>query len=281
MADTARFDWNSDEDGFFETVLHMESEGAGGGTDESRARLMQKYGIRDRSHWQDVKQAVYQSLTGKYGSFEEVSQREMNFRMGQVERQMQANVAAQTAGGGMAPVEGVTLEAWAAINAAIVSGANLDDLLKGSGIERARWDRAKGEWEGRMARDTTFAIAQVYGAAFQNASKGKYGEHAREANAARTENRELRMQPPVSLEEYWEILYEQAYAAKQGRDPGQALKAMGLSIVDWTDLSTFMGYHLMRTWAANQKSYQDTMKHVEGKLATKYPGVKADVSVAY
>ena len=34
-------------------------------------------------------------------------------------------------------------------------GASLDDLLKGAGVDRARWDRAKGEWEARMARDTT------------------------------------------------------------------------------------------------------------------------------
>lgn len=132
-----------------------------------------------------------------------------------------------------------------------------------------------------MARDTTFVISQVYGNAFQNASKGKYAEYAKEANAARAANRDLAMKPPMSLEEYWGILYEQAYGAKQGKDPTETLKSMGLTPVDWCDLSAFMGYHITRTYMLNVKSYQATMKSVEDKYAAKYPGVKADVDIAF
>src|SRR5579863_6530875 len=53
--DLAGFDPENDEEAFFHAVLHMESEGQFGGTDESRAEIMQKYGIRDRSHWHTVK----------------------------------------------------------------------------------------------------------------------------------------------------------------------------------------------------------------------------------
>src|SRR5207302_422703 len=142
------------------------------------------------------------------GTSEEVSQREMNCRSGQMQRHMQQQVAKAASGGGFAPVEGVTLEAWAAINAAIIAGASHEDLLKGAGIPPDRWQRVGAEWNARMARDTTFAIAQVYGNAFQAASQGRFGAHAREAAAARAGNRELAMPLPMPYEQYYEILIE-------------------------------------------------------------------------
>jgi hypothetical protein len=278
--DLAGFD-PRDEDAFFDAVLHMESEGQFGGTDESRAEIAARFGIRDRGHWLHVKESVYAVLAQHHGSIDEVMQRELNWRSGQMQRHMQGQVAKAAAGGGFTPVEGVALEAWAAINAAIASGAHHEDLLKGAGIDQARWDRVSGEWNARMARDTTFAIATVYGNAFQAASQGKYGNYAREANAARAANRELALEPPLSYEQYYEIMYEQAYAAKQGKDPVEALRSCGLTIVDWTDLGTFMGYHFHRTAARNWQSYQDIHKRVEAKLAAKYPGLQADVDIAF
>jgi hypothetical protein len=279
--DMAGFDPENDENGFFNAVLHMESEGEQGGTDASRAEIMARYGIRDRSHWQDVKAAVYHTLAHKHGSSDRAMQSEMNWRMGETQRRMQSKQAAKAASGELAPVEGISLEAWAAFNASIVGGANYEDLLKGAGVDKPRWDRVNAEWNARMARDTTFAIATIYGNAFQAASKGKYGDLAREANAARAANRELNMPPPMSEEAYAEILYEQAYAAKQGKDPVQALKSLGLTIVDWTDLSSYMGYHYHRTAMLHHEAYVAAYKRAEAKVAAKYPGVKADVDIAF
>ncbi|MEJ7603138.1 MAG: hypothetical protein WKG01_34945 [Kofleriaceae bacterium] len=278
--DVAGFD-PDDEDSFFNAVLHMESEGQFGGTDESRAEIQQRFGIRDRGHWHTVKASVYALLIRKYGSMEEVGQQEINWRSGQMQRHMQGQISKAQAGGGFKPVEGVSLEAWAAINASIVSGANPEDLLTGAGIDRARWERVSAEWNAAMARDTTFAITTIYGNAFQAASKGKYGDYAREATAARAANRELAMEPPVSLEQYWEIMYEQSYAAKQGTDPVAALKSCGLSIVDWTDLGTFMGYFFHRTGVRHHAEYEVIHKRVEAKYAAKHPGVTADVAIAF
>jgi hypothetical protein len=278
--DVAGFD-PDDEESFFNAVLHMESEGEFGGTDESRAQIMEQFGIRDRSHWQTVKESVYSLLIQKHGSMEVVGQRESNWRMGQMQNRMQANVAKKAASGEMNPVEGISLEDWAAKNAAIVSGANLDDLLKGAGVDRARWDRVNAEWNARMSRDTTFAIATTYGNAFQAASKGKYAAYAKEANAARAENRDLKMEMPVTHEQYWEIMYEQSYAAKQGQDPVAALKNMGLTIVDWVDLSSFVGYHFERTHSLHQKEYEEIHKRVAAKFEAKYPGVKPDVDIQF
>ena len=65
--DLAGFD-PEDEQAFFNAVLHMESEGQFGGTDESRAEIMQQRGIRDRTHCQVVKESVYALLIRKYGA---------------------------------------------------------------------------------------------------------------------------------------------------------------------------------------------------------------------
>ena len=278
--DCAGFDPDNDEESFFHAVLHMESEGQFGGTDESRAEIQQKFGIRDRSHWQTVKESCYSTLAQKYGS-NEVSQREMNWRQGEMQKHMTGQVAKAQAGGGFAPVEGVSLEAWAALNAAIVSGGNWEDLLKGARIDKARWERVSAEWNARMARDTTFAITTVYGNAFQAASKGKFGDYAREATAARAANRDLSMAPPMTYEQYYEILMEQAYAAKQGKDPVEALKGCGLTIVDWTDLGSFMGYLFNRDAQRNWPEYEAIHKRVEAKYAAKYPGVKTDLDIAF
>src|SRR5262245_58056823 len=77
--DLAGFNPNTDEENFYRAVLHMESEGQFGGTDESRAEIMARYGIRDRSHWHTVKESYYSILAQRFGG-NEVSQREMNWR---------------------------------------------------------------------------------------------------------------------------------------------------------------------------------------------------------
>lgn len=278
--DTAGFN-PDDEDSFFNAVLHMESEGMHGGTDESRAEIMARFGIRDRSHWQTVKDSVYSLLARKHGSFEEVSQREVNWRMGQMQRHQQAHTARAAASGELNPVEGISLEKWAAMNAAIVSGASLEDLLKSNGLDQGKWERASAEWNARMARDTTFAITTVYGNAFQAASQGKYGNYAREANAARAANRELAMEPPMTIEQYWEILYEQDYGSKQGKNPVEVLKSCNLTIVDWTDLSSFMGYYMNRTVTRNHQQFNAMHERVKAKFAAKYPGVVSDVDIKF
>ncbi|HEY4055183.1 MAG TPA: hypothetical protein VGM39_01200 [Kofleriaceae bacterium] len=279
--DVAGFDPANDEETFFNAVLHMESEGQFGGTDESRAEIMSRFGIHDRSHWQTVKDSCYGILVQKYGSGDEVGQREMNWRMGQMQQQQQQQVQKMAAGGGFTPVEGISLEAWGAMNAAIVGGANWEDVIKGAGIDKPRWDRINAEWNARMARDTTFAIAQVYGAAFQAASQGKYNQYAKEAAAARAANRELSMQAPLTWDQFFDLVFEQKYAAAAGQDPVATLKSQGLTIVDWTDVSTFMGYHIHRNGVRDHALLETASKGAEARAKAKFPSagaIDADIS---
>ncbi len=280
--DTAGFDPENDEDAFFRAVQHMESEGLMGGTDESRAEIMETYGIHDRLHWQGVRDICYEVLGHKYGSIENAMQREANYRQTVTQQYMGNQVAAKAASGEMAPVAGISLESWAATNAALISGANLTDMLRGQGVSQAAWQEASAEWNARMARDTTFAIATVYGAAFQNASKGKYGDLAREATAARTENRDLKLPLPMTIEKYFELICENSIACKQGTDPQAALKALGLTVVDWTDLGVFMGYHIERGHMSVYKGKTgEIMDAVQKQVEARHPGAKADVDISF
>lgn len=279
--DTAGFDWQNNEASFFDAIAIMDSEGHGGGTDEEREEIMSRFEIRDRRHWQQVRDSVHHMLAQKHGSMETVMQLQMNAAQVRMQRAMQGNIAARANSGEMAPVEGVSLEKWAAINAAIVQGNALEDLLKGNGIDPARWDRARTEWEARMSRDTTFAIAQVYGAAFQAASNSRFSDYAKEANAARAANSDVQSAPPMSVGQYFELLYGQDAAAKQGIDPQAALKAQGLSIVDWVDLSTYMGYVIHRTWGHNHVAYQAEIKAAEAKVLAQNPGVQLDTDIQF
>jgi hypothetical protein len=276
--DVAGFDPDNDEEAFFNAVLHMESEGMFGGTDESRAEIMARHGIRDRSHWQTVKESCYHVLARRYGSIEEAMQQEMNWRSGQMQRHMMQQQQQAAAGGKFDPVEGVTLEAWAALNAAIVGGGNAEDLIKGAGMDMAKWQRVSAEWNAAMARDTTFAITTVYGNAFQAASQGKYASFAREAQAARAANRDLSLAPPMPYEQYYRIMLEQAYGAKQGKDPVQTLKSSGLTIVDWTDLGAFYGYMLNRDAVRNWDTYNAIHQKLDTEFKAKNPGVDVDIA---
>ncbi len=283
--DLAGFNPAQDEDAFFEAILYIESEGMIAPNfyikEEDHERVMKKYGVRNSSHWRTVRDSCYQVLYGKYGSDGEVHQREMNFRQGLTNRGMAANKAAKARTGDLAPVEGITLEQWAATNAAIFQGAKTEDLLRGAAIDLQRWLRVSAEWNARMARDTTFTVAQIYGDAFQAASTGKYAAYAKEATAARDANRDVTMAPPITLEEYWRAMHEQGYGAQLGEDPVETLKKLGLTVADWCDLSAFMGYHLQRTWGRNQEAYTKMMKAMELEYKAKHPGIKADLDISF
>ena len=85
----------------------------------------------------------------------------------------------------------------------------------------------------------------------------------------------------MPYEQYYDILIDQAYASKQGKDPVESLKSRGLTIVDWTDLGTYMGYLFNRDAVRNWSQYEEIHKRVEAKYAAANPGVKPDVDITF
>jgi len=157
------------------------------------------------------------------------------------------------AGGALQPVEGISCEKWAHINAALANGqgANFDTLLANAGMDRPKWDRVNAEWLARMTTDTTMAIANVYGAAFSGSSgQGQFSKHA--AHAAKVGVGGDLSDEPIPYERYCEIEAAMGCASDRGEDVNQVLAQFGMNAVDLGALSAFwskktqqdaMGYH--------------------------------------
>ena len=193
-----------------------------------------------------------------------------------MQRHMQQQVEDAGRAGGFEPVEGVSLEAWAAINASIVSGANHEDLLKGAGIDKAplgprvgRVERAHGARHHVRDHD---GLRQRVPGRVDRASSATY---ATEAAAARAANRDLADgAADVVRAVLRRCCIEQAYAAKQGKDPVESLKSSGLTIVDWTDLGTYMGYFFHRDAVAPDQ-YEAIHKRRRGEVRREVSGREA------
>lgn len=183
----------------------------------------------------------------------------LEFRLGSIAREkIMANKAGAMSGtgGALSPVEGVSCEQWAQLNAALASGGggNFDQLLAGAGMDRPKWDRVNAEWLARMTTDTSMAIANVYGAAFAGGGYGQFSAqagHAAQAGVGGDLSNE-----PVSFERYCEIEAAMGCASDRGEDVNQLLGQFGISAMEWGQIGMFwskkmmqdaMGYHRLYT----------------------------------
>jgi len=183
----------------------------------------------------------------------------LEFRMGGVarEKMMMATAGAmRTGGGALEPVEGVTCEQWAQINAQIAhgGGANFVQILASAGLDQPKWDRVKTEWMNRMSTDRTGAIATVYGQAFTGGGQGQFSAQA--AQAARAGVGGDLGAEPVSFERYCEIEAAMGCASDRGEDVTQLLRSFGISAMEWGQIGMYwskkiqqdaMGYHKLHT----------------------------------
>ncbi len=154
------------------------------------------------------------------------------------------------AGGALEPVEGISCEDWAMVNAKIASGGKLEDSIKLIGIDLAKWDRVNNEWLTRMSNDISGTISNVYAKAFSSSSSGNLGGTA----AINEQN--------FPYEKYVEIFVAQEKLNAQGKDAQQILASFGLTVVDWSNASAF--------WF--QKFHENTEKyyHEEQRLRKIY-----------
>lgn len=159
-------------------------------------------------------------------------------------------------GGLLEPVEGISCEEWAKVSAGIASGKSLDDLLKIAGMDNAKWDRINGEWQTRMANDTTFVIAQVYGNAFNASATGNLGSK----NDINEEN--------FPFEKYVEISVAQDKLTAQGKDPQEVLGLFGLTVTDWSNASAFWSNKMNQNMEHYHQEYTRLQKIYEEKYKT-------------
>ncbi|EZH73038.1 hypothetical protein ATO12_18660 [Aquimarina atlantica] len=152
-----------------------------------------------------------------------------------LDAQMDAHIEAAEAGGLLDPINGIDMETWAAANAKIAGGMDLEEVLKVVGTEKPIWDEVSAEWTARMSQDTTFAISKVYGDAFMNSNIGKF------ANAENNQESETGSSAGNNdiyedFELYVKVMCHQNMGATQGKDAASILQEYGLTVTDWSSV---------------------------------------------
>ena len=153
-------------------------------------------------------------------------------------------------GSNLEPVEGVSLEQWAGVNAKLTSGTSTEDAIKSIGIDMPKWDRVNNEWLSRMKNDTSFTIATKYAAAFNTTASGNLGEGLK-VNAE-----------SIPFEKYVESLVAQDVLGKQGRDAQDVLKDFGMTVADYSNVSSYWSGKMMSDFslAAKMSSLMEQYK---------------------
>ncbi len=187
-------------------------------------------------------------------------------QMAQLKQQMDTNIAAKREGGELDPIQGVSIEDWAAANAKMVSGTTIDEILGVLQIEKPAWDEINAEWNARMSRDASATIATVYGNAFQNPNIGRFAGVG-SAPAAGAGGGE-----PCDFETWVKVGVHMNKATEQGLDPQTILASHGMGLNDWSAAGAYWSVEFTK----NAAKYFD----LETKLRAKYEKEYAGGSIA-
>ena len=146
----------------------------------------------------------------------------------------------------LAPIEGITVETYAACAAKQAAGLDQNSflqLLAQYGMDMAMWDRVSGGWMTRMSQDTTATIATIYSKAFAGAGQGQYGAAAAATADANSgigvmTGQAAGGQEPVPFEKLCEIQGAQTAWANTGKDVNAMLQQVfGITALDWSSMS--------------------------------------------
>jgi hypothetical protein len=236
--------------------------------DPEEVLLIRVYGFRDGGHWEAFRNwgvASWAAHVGRHPG-------DLESQLGGVarERIMREKAGAMTGrgagGGGLDPVEGVTLEQWARMQAALAGGGDTDQLIAQARIDRPRWDRVSAEWLQRMSTDTTHAISTAYGNAFAGAAQGQYGAQAAQAAAVGVGGNVGA--EPISLERFVEVQEAMGAAASRGYDANAVLAHFGMSALDWSNAGMFWSKRIQQ----EPMRYQELFTEYSDLYRAKYAG---------
>jgi len=189
------------------------------------------------------------------------------FRMGGIarERIMAEKAGAMSGdGGALSPVEGISLEAWAQIQAQVASGVDHLPLIAAAGMDTPMWDRVSAEWNARMSSDTTATVATAYGNAFAGGGVGQFGGAAAQA-ASQGIGGDVGAEP-VPFETFVEVGVAQSAASDRGEDVHAVLASFGMTAVDWSNI----GMYWNKRMAQEATKYHRLYSEYSDKYAAKY-----------
>ncbi len=206
----------------------------------------------------------------------EMLQHTIQARMRQQARKAQANVAADSSL--LAPVEGITVEVYAACAAAAAQGLSQDEftaLIGSHGMDHVMWDRVNAEWTDRMSKDATMTIVQIYGNAFQSSGQGQFGGAAQSAAATRTAapggGGAAAGEEPVPFDRLCEIQGAMSAWSATGQDVNAMLKEVfDINALAWSNMSSWWMTKMMAdmslfdTYNAQTEHYEAQYKAAAG-----------------
>jgi hypothetical protein len=235
--------------------------------DPEEVLLIRVFGFRDGGHWEAFRAWGVTS----WASSVRQNPTDLHSRMTGIarERMMRERAGAMTGQGGgglLDPVEGVTLEQWAQMQAALAGGADIDQLIAQARMDRPKWDRVSAEWMQRMSTDTTFTITTAYGNAFTGAAQGQYGAQAARATAAGVGG-DLGGEP-ISFERFVEIQEAMSAGHRRGQDANAVLAHFGMSALDWSNVGMFWSKRMQQ----EAMKYHELYTHYSELYRAKYAG---------
>lgn len=155
------------------------------------------------------------------------------------------------------PFEGISLEQWAGVNAKMASGTAIEEAIKDIGADMPKWDRVNAEWLTRMRNDTSFTISTKYAAAFNTTATGNLGS----GSGISAES--------IPFEKYIESMVAQDVLGKQGRDAQDILKDFGMTVADYSNVSSYWSGKMMSDFSLAGK-----MAQLDAEFRKKYESMK-------
>lgn len=215
-------------------------------------------GFRSGGHWE----AFRSWGVGAWAQHMGTNPTDLEFSMGGIARERimaEKGAAMSGPGGGLSPVEGVSLEQWAHFQAAVASGKDITGPLAQAGIDRAKWDRVSAEWMARMSTDTTMAVVTAYGNAFAGAGAGQYGGAAAQAASAGVGG-DVGAEP-IPFERFVQIQEAMGAAANRGEDANAVLAAFGMSPLDWGNVGMYWSKRMQQEATKYHQLYVQYSEH--------------------
>lgn len=156
--DSGVFDFERDISRYFtaefriETAIH---------DPERRSALFEEYDIESIEHWHEIQAAFERWLEtpqakAKYRSADDL----MHARMCTTQTMTLSDLGIVAVD--LRPIDGVTIEQWAKVEAAVEAGAPLRPLIAELRIDPDKWAKIAAQWHQRMIDDVSGRIATEY-----------------------------------------------------------------------------------------------------------------------
>ncbi|WP_378183420.1 DUF6620 family protein [Aquimarina sp. SS2-1] len=207
---------------------------------ENFEETAQQYGFKSNEHFslEDHVASALIEIEKVEGKAYDAADDFLKEQKATLDTQMNTHIEAAKEGGLLDPIKGIDMETWAAANAKIAGGMDLEEVLKVVGTEKPIWDEVSAEWTARMSQDTTFAISKVYGDAFMNSNIGRFassgGDQTSEASTSAGGSALDKVTEDFEL--YIKIMCHQNMGATQGKDAVSILNEYGLNVTDWSSI---------------------------------------------